>query len=604
MSTTDAHDLVELAATSVARFADRPLFGERVDGSWRWTSYAAWQRRVDGARAGLAALGVGPGDRVAIVSRNGVGWATAAYASFGLGAAFVPMYEQQRPDDWEHILGDSGASVVFARTPEIATALVGMQARLPALRHVITMEPPTGGGLAAFEQSGAPVATHPAQPDDVAALVYTSGTTGRPKGVMLTHRNLTTNVIATLAAFPIGPGDRTVSFLPWSHVYGQVCELHILVAAGASTAFNTRVEDLVRDLAEVRPTMLVAVPRIFNKIHAGVTAQIEQRPRLIRALFRRGLAASVRRKHGERLHLGERVLCWLAGFLFAAIRRKFGGRLRYAISGSATLSHEVADFVDGIGIAVYEGYGLTETSPIVAFNRPGCRRIGSVGVPIEGVTIEIDRSRGIEPAEGEIVVHGPNVMKGYHARPDENARAFTVDGGLRTGDLGYVDGDGFLFITGRIKDQYKLENGKYVMPGPLEEQLALSPFIRNVVLFGANHPYNVALVAIEPDRVRAWARDRGFSPDDATRDPRVVDLIRDELARLSAHFRAFEKPHDCALTEMPFTIENGLLTPTLKVKRREVEERFGGLLERLYERPAHAPTPAPPSVGARVAGAC
>jgi long-chain acyl-CoA synthetase len=349
--------------------------------------------------------------------------------------------------------------------------------------------------------------------------------------------------------------------------------------------------------------MLVAVPRIFNKIHAGVKAQIEHRPRPIRALFRRGLAASVRRKHGERLGLGERVLCWLAGFLVAAIRRKLGGRLRYAISGSATLSHEVADFVDGIGIAVYEGYGLTETSPIVAFNRPGRRRIGSVGVPIEGVTIEIDRSRGTEPAEGEIVVHGPNVMKGYHARPDENARAFTPDGGLRTGDLGYVDDDGFLFITGRIKDQYKLENGKYVMPGPLEEQLALSPYIRNVVLFGANHPYNVALVAIDPDRVREWARDHRLAVDDPTRDPGVIDLIGGELDRLSAHFRSYERPRACALTEMPFTVENGMLTPTLKVKRREVESRFGAVLEQLYDRPSPAPAPVPPLAGARVAEA-
>ena len=595
-------NLVELAEASVARFTSRPLFGERLAaGGWGWTTYAEWQHHVDALRGGLAALGVKAGDRVAIVSRNSAAWAAAAYASYGLGAAFVPMYEAQRPEDWEFILHDCDATVVFARTPAIARALDAMQPRLASLREVIVIE---GGledprSLARLEGRGRdkPVPAHHAAPEDLAGLVYTSGTTGFPKGVMLTHRNLTTNILSTVAEFPIEASDRTLSFLPWAHVYGQVVELHILIAIGASTAFNTDTERLLDDLREVRPTILVAVPRIFNKIHAGVCAQIERRPRVIRDVFWSGLAASVRRRRGEPLTFKDRVMCTLAGVLFAAIRRKFGGRLKYAISASATLSRQVGEFIDGLGIEVYEGYGLTETSPVVAMNRPGHRKLGSVGLPISAVSLELDLERGDQPGEGEIIVHGPNVMKGYHARPEENARAFTADGGLRTGDLGRIDPDGYLFITGRIKEQYKLENGKYVMPSPLEEQLALSPFIRNVMLHGANQPYNVALVVIDEDRVRSWAAARTHElAADLTQDEAVRSLILDELGRQASAFRAFERPRDCVLTTEPFTLDNGMLTPTLKLKRREVLAKYGAALEALYQRPAPAVREARPAV--------
>jgi long-chain acyl-CoA synthetase len=590
-------NLVDLARTSVARFANRPLFGERRNKAWHWINYGQWQARVDALRAALAGLGVGPGDRVAIVSRNSPVWAAAAYATYGLRAAFVPMYEAQRPEDWEFILRDCAASVVFGRTGAIAKPLAAMRSRLPSLRHVITIEDSADdpSSLSGLLKRGAPdpIATYVPAPDDLAGLIYTSGTTGLPKGVMLTHGNLTSNVLATLAGFPIVPDDRTLSFLPWAHVYGQVCELHILIAAGASTAFNTDTERLLKELREVRPTMLVAVPRIFNTLHAAVRIQIEHGPPVIRRLFERGLSASQRRRRGERLRFRERIACWPARFLFAAIRRKFGGRLKYAISGSATLSHEVGEFIDGLGIEVYEGYGLTETSPIVTMNRPGQRRLGSVGQPIENVSFEIDQSRGDNPGEGEIIVHGPNVMKGYHARPDENAQAFTADGGLRTGDLGYTDAAGYLHITGRIKEQYKLENGKYVMPSQLEERLALSPFIRNVVLHGAGRPYNVALVVIDEARIREWGAQAAFDlDDDLTQDERVREQIQDELDRYSKDFRPYERPLDCALTTAALTVENGLLTPTLKIKRRAVEARFAAALNALYGRRIPAADPA------------
>ena len=583
-------NLVELAEASVAQFGQRPLFGEQRGGEWRWTSYADWQESVDALRGGLASLGIQPGDHVAIVSRNSAAWATAAYASYGLGATFVPMYEAQRAEDWEFILRDCGAVLVFARTLAIAESLRAMQPRLPALRHVITIEgdPYDETSTAALQQLGR---THPARSrharaDELAGLVYTSGTTGLPKGVMLTHGNLTSNIVATLAAFPISSSDRSVSFLPWAHVYGQVVELHMLIAAGASTAFNTSTEHLLDDLRTVKPTMLIAVPRIFNKLHASVCAQIAHKPRIVRDVFWRGIHTEIRRHRGEKPSFSDRVIAFFAGFLFAAVRKKLGGHLRYAVSASATLSVEVAEFIDALGLTLYEGYGLTETSPVVATNRPGHRKLGSVGLVIEGVRVAIDESRGDAPGEGEIIVYGPNVMKGYHARPDENARTFTPDGGLRTGDLGRLDRDGFLFITGRIKEQYKLENGKYVMPTPLEERLALSPFIQNVMLHGSARPYNVALVVIDEPQVRRWAAEQHVElGPDLSHDEHVRSLVLDELARTAKEFRSYERPVDCVVIGTPLTVENGLLTPTLKLKRKQVLARFGAELDALYEHP-------------------
>jgi long-chain acyl-CoA synthetase len=576
-------NLVELAEASVERFADRPLFGDRHNSAWTWQTYRRWQTRVDSIRAVLADLGVGPGDRVAIISRNSGAWAAAAYATYGLGATFVPMFELQRPDEWEFMLRDSAARVVFARTQEIERIVEGMQPRLPHLRHVLAIEDPIS--LSLLESRATPVpAIHP-EPDEVAGLIYTAGTTGQPKGVMLTHGNLTSNVLAALAVFPVGPHDRFLSFMPWAHVYGQVAELHSVVAAGASTAFNTNVERLLEDLESVQPTILVAVPRIFNWLYTTVKAKLASRTPLVRHLFDQGLADSKKRRRGESLTIRERVTLWFAGFLFAAVRRKLGGRLRYAITGSATLSLDVAETLDAMGIAIYEGYGLTETSPIVSFNTPGHRRLGSVGRPLAGVRIEIDEAVGESPGEGELIIHGPNVMKGYHARAEDNAEVFTADGGLRTGDLGRVDSDGFVFITGRLKEAYKLETGKYIMPAPLEQQLALSPYIANVMLHGAGKPYNVALVAIDTSRVRAWGRREGLDlAADLTSDLRVRRLILGELARYSADFNTYERPAEVVITQAPFSVENGLLTPTFKLKRREVARRFGSALEAAYMR--------------------
>ena len=366
--------------------------------------------------------------------------------------------------------------------PSLRTLIV-----LDAVPDAATGEPAGVVSYASLLNTGHSVPSVMPKPSDTAGLIYTSGTTGNPKGVVLTHDNIASNVSATHAIFPMELADRSLSFLPWAHVFGQTAELHTLLSTGASMAICEGVDRILDNLAEVQPTLLFSVPRIFNKIYTSVQQQIAARPKAVQMLVHRALEVAAKERTGERLKVRELALLTLVDRLvFSKVRARFGGRLKYAFSGGAALSREVAEFIDSLGITVYEGYGLTETSPVVTANAPGARKIGSVGRPIPGVRVEIDPAMGVsKPSadgkstrfEGEIVVYGHNVMQGYHNRPEENDKVMMPDGGFRTGDLGKLDEDGFLWITGRIKEQYKLENGKYVTPVPIEEELKLSPFI-------------------------------------------------------------------------------------------------------------------------------
>jgi long-chain acyl-CoA synthetase len=579
--------LWDLLEKSAQNFAHRPLFGTKIGGAWRWITYDEFQKDVDRFRSALAALGVGRGDRVAIVANNSVEWAIAAYATYGRSAAFVPMYESQHAEEWEFILRDSGAKVAIGGPRAVHEQLERIRPRVPTLERVLGVAlsdtDPSSFRSHLVRGGGSPMPPLPPEPNDVAAIIYTSGTTGAPKGVVLTHANICSNVNAVQELFPFLPDERSLAFLPWAHAFGQTCELHTLLGMGSSMAINDDIARLLDNLAEVRPTILYAVPRIFNRIYDGVTQQMQGKPAPIRALFDSGVRAAVKRSRGEKLGLIERGVVATADRLaFSKIRARFGGRLKWVISGSAALGREVAEFIDALGIEVYEGYGLTETSPIATANYIGHRKIGSVGPAIPGVRVEIDNQVTGDGTVGEIIIHGPNVMREYYGRAEETAKVLTADHGLRTGDLGYLDSDGYLFITGRIKEQYKLENGKYVAPAPLEEELKRSPYISNVMLHGANKAYNVALVAVDRAAIQKWAEQQGLTVHDPAHDDHVAELIHKEIAAHSASFKAFEQPKKFLITGEDFTLENGMLTPTLKLKRRKVLERYGADLDRLY----------------------
>lgn len=578
--------LVDLIEGSCRKYQDRDLFGTKKHGTWQWITYGDFGSLVDQCRSGLARVGVGQDDAVGIIADNCVEWATAAFATYGRAARFVPMYTAQQVAEWRFIMQDSGVKLVFAATREIYEKLVPMISELESLQRVICPALPSSHDdsyerLLAEGRAHPVAAVHP-KSDAIANLVYTSGTTGDPKGVQLTHANLTSNCAVLPDRFSLNE-ERSLAFLPWAHAFGQTAELYFLLQDGHALALNDDIGAIVPNLAEVRPTILIAVPRIFNRIYDAVNRQMTSKPKPIQALFRTGLAAAKKRSAGEAVGTLEAVAASVAEHLiFSKVRQRFGGRLKLVISGSAALNKDVAEFIDALGIMVYEGYGLTETSPVVSVNYPGHRKIGSVGPVLPNVKVVIDESQTEEPGEGEIIVFGPNVMKGYHNRAEETAAVMVEGGGFRTGDLGKVDADGYLYITGRIKELYKLENGRYVAPAALEEELKVSPYISNIVLYGANRPYNTALVTPNMEALQAWAKETGNALGDISANEAVRTLMLSEIQKYGEMFKSYERPKKIVVLTEDFSGENGLLTPKMSVKRNEVLKRYGHLLEALY----------------------
>jgi long-chain acyl-CoA synthetase len=578
--------LVELWESSARKYNDRDLFGTKRDGVWSWLTYGQVDELVQAMRGGLKQLGVAEGDRVAMIADNCVPWAVSAHATYGLGAIFVPMYTAQVCDEWVFILADCGAKVVIVANEKIHSELEARRAELPELRHLIGLARPAGadGAYESVLELGRKHPTPSLKPaaEATAGFIYTSGTTGNPKGVKLSHKNFCSNCDAIHQVFPLHK-ECSLAFLPWAHALGQTGELHFFTQEGFAIAINDDVAKLVTNLPEVRPTLMVAVPRIFNRIYDGVNRQMAAKPKPIQALFRRGLELAKLSAQGQELGFVDRLVLRLAdSLIFSKVRERFGGRLKLVISGSAALNREVAEFIDALGIMIYEGYGLTETSPVVSVNYPGARKMGSIGRPLPGIRVVIDESKGSTPHEGEIVVYGPCVMQGYHNRPEETAAALDADGGLHSGDLGYVDADGYVFITGRLKELYKLETGKYVAPAALEEQLKLSPFIANAMIYGANKPHNVALIVLDPAALEQWRKKTGTSDPDVTNNAELRRVVMEEIDKCSGEFKSYEKPRKVLLTTDDFTTDNGMLTPSLKVKRAAVVKRYGQALEGLY----------------------
>ena len=587
-------NLVEFLENSLARRPDRPLFGTKNEqGVYEWLTYRQFGRRVDELRAGLAGLGVGRGDAVGIIANNRTEWAIAAYAAYGLGGRFVPMYESELPRIWEYIVADSAVKVLFVSKPEILQKVSDFPQKIPNLAHLVLVEGTGPGSMATLEEAGRlhPVkAIHPG-PDEIAGLIYTSGTTGEPKGVLLSHKNCTSNSMAGVSMYPeLTEEDVSLSILPWAHSYGQTAELNAMIYLGGSIGFIENVKTVVQDMALVRPTWLIAVPRVFNRIYNGLWEKMNEEGGIARKLFVMGVEAGKRRRElkaaGRSDLLTELKFKIADKVVFAKIRQKMGGRLKGAMSGSAAMNVEIAHFFFDVGIPIYDCYGMTETSPAVAMNASYAYRLGSVGRAIENVRIVIDSSAVEEgAADGEIVVYGPNVMKGYHNKPDKTREVMTPDGGIRTGDRGRLDADGYLYITGRIKEQFKLENGKFVFPAALEEEISLVPWVQNVLIFGENRPFTIALVVPDFLMVERHAEKNGISGDirQLIENADIQAMITEEILKiLRGRFGGYEIPKKFLYLTEGFTSENGMLTQTLKLKRRVVLEKYRDRIEALY----------------------
>jgi long-chain acyl-CoA synthetase len=531
--------------------ADR--FLAKRGSAWTPVSTADFDRDVRAAAAGLAAAGVRRGDRVALLSYNRLEWAVADYACQLLGAADVPIYSTLPADQVKFILKDSGSKLLFAENAAQAEKAAGL-----GLPTVSFDAAPGTTPFAEFLKPGASAPEADPAPDDLATLIYTSGTTGEPKGVRLTHRNLISNLSGCCSILGIGTEDTVLSFLPLSHSFERILD-YAAFHRGCTIAHAEHVEKVVANLMEVRPTVLGAVPRFYEKVYARIQEAAKQLPPRRRRVFdwalRVGAEAAEHARRGTRPGLWLRLRHWLARSLVQSkMADKVGGRIRLFISGGGALSREVAEYLGSLGFTLLEGYGLTETAPVLAINAPGAARLGTVGKPLPGVELKLAE-------DGEILARGPNVMSGYHNRPDDTA-AVLQDGWFRTGDIGEFDAEGYLKITDRKKDLLKTSQGKYVAPAPLENRLKLSPHVLNAVVVGDGRKYAAVLIVPAPG---------------ATREE-LQAAVNAANEGLPSH----EKLKKFAVVDRDFSIEGGELTPTLKVKRRFVEKKYAGLIDEMY----------------------
>jgi long-chain acyl-CoA synthetase len=598
MYTYDKPDnIVEMFEQSLSRNAERPLFGTAdQNGNYSWVTYREIGKRVDDLRAGLAQYNVTAGDAVGIIANNRTEWAVAALATFGLGAKFIPMYEKELPKIWKHIIKDSGLKILFVANELIYASIEQIRDDVPGLEHVFMLEGNAAKTMVNLEEQGrkAPVPAQIPKPTDTAVLIYTSGTTGDPKGVLLSHGNFTSNVIAGGKIFPeLNQNSRSFSILPWAHSYGQTAELYNFIYMGGSIGFMRDIATLSEDMGKVAPTFLIAVPRVFNKIYDGLWSKMNQTGGLALKLFSMGIEnAGVVRKlkdQGKSTLIPKLKYNIADRLVFSKIRQRFGGCLQGSLTASAMMNLEVAQFFTDIGLPVYDAYGLSETSPAVTMNSSLANKPGSVGRPLDKVRVVIDRqfTAGDENSAGEIIVYGPNVMQGYHNKPEATREVMTEDGGFRTGDIGYLDEDGFLFITGRIKEQYKLENGKYVFPTSLEEEIQLSPWVENVFIYGEGRSHNICLIVPDFIKLSAWAKQQGFdavTPNDLVTRPEVENMIKESIiAQLKGKFGGYEIPRQFILIDEPFSVDNGMLTHTMKLKRSKVLDRYRDKVNMAYE---------------------
>jgi len=562
----------------------------------RWEAISSQEllRRVAGLADSLVQLGVKSGDRVGLLAPNCPEWHTADFAINGCGAITVPIYFNESPDRMSYILNHSGAQVVFiaglaqlqrymqirAQLTQVQQVVVaGAGDALPAefLRYETLIAAAGAAQIAAYRSRAALI-----QPEQLASIIYTSGTTGEPKGVMLTHANFSSNVMDSCQGFDIAPQtDLAVSFLPLAHVYGRTLD-YFYIFQGCPVAYVDVVENVAQALLEVHPTILAAVPRFFEKIYARLMEKGSKTSGLQRKLFDFAIktareSAPWRCGNGH-ASLGLKLKWALSDRLvYSKIRQNTGGRLRTVMSGGAPLSKSLGEFFWSIGIPIYQGYGLTETSPVLTSNYPK-NRVGSSGKPIPNVQIRI-------ADDGEILAKGPCVMQGYFKSPDATRDVFTEDGWFKTGDIGYLDKDNYLFITDRKKDLLKTAAGKFVAPQPIENTLKTSPYILNAMVVGDQRKFVVSLIVINPVTVGGKLAEEGLefsSAAEMAAHPRTYALIQGEVDRLTTHLAQYETIKRFALLPDDFTFDSGTLTFTMKLKRRVVEHQYHDLIDKLY----------------------
>lgn len=569
----------------------------RRDDAWHDVDATTFHRRLHCMHAALKSLALAPGARVAILSENRPEWALADAACLTARFVDVPIYPTLTPPQMAFMLRDAGAAAIFVSSRHQLARIQSIRDQLPDLRHVIVFdgEDDADGdviSLATFEARGDALrAAAPdwesqalrASPDDLATLIYTSGTTGEPRGVMLSHGNIASNVAAAMTAFELTSADECLSFLPLCHIFERMAGYYCMLAAGAVINYATNVDSVAAELVEVRPTVLMSVPRLYEKIHDRVVERVQQSGAVSQRLFAWARGVGDRRVAAQ---LAARPLsvvdasAWRVAdtLVFAKLRQRTGGRIRFCVSGGAPLNPDICRFFLAAGITLLEGYGLTETSPVIAVNTMSCLRPGTVGPPLPGVGVRI-------AADGEILARGPGIMRGYWNRADATADAVDADGWFHTGDIGAIDEDGYLRITDRKKDLIKTSGGKYIAPQPIEAALRQNRFIASAVMLGDGRRFPIMLLVPDFDVLRAWMTGKGMAYTDADTAVEVLavrEKIEREARKSLRDLAQFEAPKKFLILSHDFSIESGELTPTLKVKRRIVAERYRDEIAALY----------------------
>jgi long-chain acyl-CoA synthetase len=579
--------LAELPFFGAERFPERPAQRFKRNQAWQDLTYAGLRDVIREIALGLVALGVRPGDRVCVLSDTRPEWVQAEFGIAAAGAVVVPIYPSSSPEECEWVIGDSGALAVICENPAQLAKVEHVRERLPELRHATVIDQ-VGTDTVSLEQlrvrgregdwSEVERRTAGVRPDDPALIIYTSGTTGRPKGCMLTHRNMTACCRVTEELQIIGADDVAYVFLPLAHVFAQVVQLSVSAVGGVAAYCSGDASAILPDCAELRPTCVPSVPRIFEKVYALFAREVPADT--LATAVKVGLA--VRRLQ----HAGNPVPEDLRrGFdqadtqLFNKVRAVFGGRLQVAISGAAPIAPEILEFFHAAGVPVYEGYGLSESASVGTLNTRDATKIGTIGRPVPACEVRIAE-------DGEILMRGPHIFAGYWNNREATTEAL-VDGWLQTGDLGSIDEDGFVTITGRKKDIIITAGGKNLTPANLENDLRQSPWISHALMYGDRRPYPVALITLDAEQIAPWAREQGLSADLGTlaADPSVNALVQAAVDEANARYAKVAQIKKFAILDHDFSQESGELTPTLKVKRQIVQDKYAHLFDALYNAP-------------------
>jgi len=596
ISLSDPRTICEAFARSVRLSSEKTALQYKdKTGEYKGITYGELDRLSGRLAGSLRELGVVQGDRVAIISYHGPEWVIADLAVIKLGAIVVPIYHTLTPSAMSYVLADAGCRLAFVENALMLASVDAVREDLPSLEHAVMFEDEgecrretclyISDMLDAGVQDDGPEIDFPlVSPDDIATIVYTSGTTGEPKGVILSHGNITSNALAVAAGFGVNSTDSFLSFLPLCHMLEKTCGYYSMLFSGVTIAYAGDLTTIVDDVRKIRPTILIVVPRVVEKIYEAVEKKV-----LESSLVRRRMVYGAIQTLNERVnreYMGEkipallRLRSFLADRLVAAkFRMIAGGRLRLLVSGGAPLDRALAKTLLVLGFNILEGYGLTEASPVVASALPGNNRLGTVGKPLDGITIKIGDA-------DEILVKGPNVMRGYFNKPEETAKVIDPGGWLHTGDQGRLDEQGNLIITGRIKELIVTSYGKNVAPVPIEAEITKSQYIDQALLYGDNRKYITALVVPEKCAIEAYAQESNLIAagyEELLKSSKIRDLIAGEIERTTADRARYEKVKDFSLLPDSFTVANKLLTPTLKLRRKRVIEKYGDAIAAMYD---------------------